>query len=38
MDERNITRNDLARACNTRFEVINKWYQGSETQPCNNPK
>ncbi len=29
MDERNITRNALARACNTRFEVINKWYQGS---------
>ena len=23
-----ITRNALARATNTRFEVINKWYQG----------
>ena len=26
MDSRNITRNYLARASNTRFEVINKWY------------
>lgn len=26
MDERNITRNFLARAINTRFEVIDKWY------------
>ena len=26
MDERNITRNYLARAINTRFEVIDKWY------------
>lgn len=28
MDERNITRNALARAINTRFEVIDKWYHG----------
>jgi len=27
MDERNITRNSLARAANTRFEVIDKWYR-----------
>lgn len=28
MDERKITRNALARAINTRFEVIDKWYNG----------
>lgn len=28
MDEMNITRNALARAINTRFEVIDKWYNG----------
>lgn len=28
MDARHITRNALARAVNTRFEVIDKWYQG----------
>lgn len=28
MDQKKITRNALARATNTRFEVINKWYQG----------
>lgn len=28
MDNRNISRNSLARAVNTRFEVINKWYHG----------
>ena len=28
MEERGVTRNTLARATNTRFEVINKWYQG----------
>lgn len=28
MDERQITRNSLARAINTRFEVIDKWYHG----------
>lgn len=28
MDERNITRNALARAINARFEVIDKWYNG----------
>lgn len=27
MDERKITRNYLARASNTRFEVIDKWYR-----------
>ena len=26
MDSKNITRNYLARVSNTRFEVINKWY------------
>lgn len=26
MDKNNITRNALARAINTRFEVIDKWY------------
>ena len=26
MDKMNITRNHLAKALNTRFEVINKWY------------
>ena len=26
MDEKHITRNYLARVLNTRFEVINKWY------------
>ena len=29
MDAKNLSRNALARACNTRFEVVNKWYQGS---------
>lgn len=28
MDARKITRNALARAVNTRFEVIDKWYNG----------
>lgn len=28
MEKRGITRNALARATNTRFEAINKWYQG----------
>lgn len=28
MDARGITRNALARAIDTRFEVINKWYNG----------
>ncbi len=28
MDQKNITRNALARAVNTRFEVIDKWYHG----------
>lgn len=28
MEERGVTRNALAKATNTRFEVINKWYQG----------
>lgn len=26
MGKKNITRNHLAKALNTRFEVINKWY------------
>jgi len=29
MDEKNVTRNALARAINTRFEVVDKWYHGS---------
>ena len=28
MDKKGITRNYLAKASNTRFEVINKWYNG----------
>ena len=28
MEQKKITRNALARAVNTRFEVINKWYNG----------
>lgn len=28
MDAKQITRNALARAINTRFEVIDKWYNG----------
>lgn len=28
MDEKEITRNALARAINVRFEVIYKWYNG----------
>lgn len=28
MVKKNITRNSLARAINTRFEVIDKWYNG----------
>lgn len=29
MDNKNITRNSLARAIGARFEVINKWYSGN---------
>ena len=29
MDEKGITRNALARAINTRFEVVSKWYSGN---------
>ena len=29
MDARGISRNLLARMVNTRYEVIDKWYQGS---------
>lgn len=28
MDKKKVTRNFLANATNTRFEVINKWYNG----------
>ena len=28
MESKGITRNYLAKASNTRFEVINKWYNG----------
>lgn len=28
MDNKHITRNALARSINTRFEVVNKWYEG----------
>lgn len=29
LDSKNLTRNFLARAVNTRFEVIDKWYSGN---------
>ena len=29
MDKQNLTRNAVARAIDTRFEVVNKWYNGS---------
>lgn len=29
MEERGITRNALARLTDTRFEVVNKWYNGT---------
>ncbi|MDE6156266.1 MAG: helix-turn-helix transcriptional regulator [Eubacterium sp.] len=29
MDAQKITRNQLSRLTNTRFEVINKWYNGN---------
>lgn len=29
MESKGITRNALARSTNTRFEVINKWYNGT---------
>ena len=29
LDSRGMSRNDLARAANTRFEVVDKWYRGS---------
>ena len=29
MDRQNLTRNAVARAIDTRFEVVNKWYNGS---------
>lgn len=29
MDRKQISRNQLAKTTNTRFEVINKWYNGS---------
>ena len=32
MDSKGITRNYLAKASNTRFEVINKWYNGQVEQ------
>lgn len=28
MQERNLSRNQLAKLTNTRFEVVNKWYNG----------
>ena len=28
MDKKHISRNALARATNSRFEVVNKWYNG----------
>jgi DNA-binding Xre family transcriptional regulator len=27
LEQRNMKRNELARAANTRFEVVDKWYQ-----------
>ena len=29
MEKQNLTRNAVARAIDTRFEVVNKWYNGS---------
>lgn len=29
MDKQGITRNQLARLTSTRFEVVNKWYNGN---------
>lgn len=29
MDNKDISRNALARAINTRFEVVDKWYNGN---------
>lgn len=29
MERRGITRNQLARSINTRFEVVDKWYKGN---------
>lgn len=29
MDEKGITRNQLSKLTNTRFEVVNKWYNGT---------
>lgn len=31
MDEKNISRSQMARLIDTRFEVINKWYNGNLT-------
>ena len=28
LEERHMSRNQLARAINSRFEVVDKWYQG----------
>lgn len=28
MEQKNLSRNSLARAINARFEVVNKWYNG----------
>lgn len=33
IESRNITRNYLARAANTRFEVIDKWYNNDIEKP-----
>lgn len=36
MDRKQISRNQLAKTTNTRFEVINKWYNGSvERMDCD---
>ena len=29
MEKQNLTRNAVARAIDTRFEVVNKWYNGA---------
>ncbi|MCM1365444.1 MAG: helix-turn-helix transcriptional regulator [Faecalibacterium sp.] len=29
MDEKGISRNQLSKLTNTRFEVVNKWYNGT---------
>ena len=38
MEERDITRNQLAKRIDARFEVVNKWYQGSWKNGSGYPR